>query len=215
MSLQGNTGINRSGFSTHNVSFLVESMVLLVFLVGMLALFVNMFVSAYNQTQESLLHDKAISLAKSAAEAWSSHPQNSDVSAIHDETEPSLRAVAEVTSQTTEAGVLYHATITVVNTSETGELSDANSTSAGEPGSAGEADSTGEAGSAGNAGGAGDAGGADSTSTPNDSTSTTNAAQGKILCTLQTSRYVSSTVANNERRLYDVSQSTASAQGGA
>lgn len=202
MSLQGNTSINRSGFSTHNVSFLVESMVLLVFLVGMLALFVNMFVGAYNQTQTSLLHDKAISLAKSAAEAWSSHPQNSDVSAIHDETEPSLKAVAEVTSQTTEAGVLYHATITVVNTSEPGELSDANSTSAGEPGSAGEADSTGEAGSAGNAGGA-------------DSTSTPSAAQGKILCTLQTSRYVSSTVANNERRLYDVSQNTASAQGGA
>lgn len=196
MSLQGNTSINRSGFSTHNVSFLVESMVLLVFLVGMLALFVNMFVGAYNQTQESLLHDKAISLAKSAAEAWSSHPQNSDVSAIHDETEPSLRAVAEVTSQTTEAGVLYHATITVVNTSEPGDLSDANSTNAGEAGSTGEPGSADEAGSA-------------------DSTSTPNAVQGKILCTLQTSRYVSSTVANNERRLYDVSQSTASAQGGA
>lgn len=209
MSLQGNTDINRSGFSTHNVSFLVESMVLLVFLVGMLALFVNMFVGAYNQTQASVLHDKAISLAKSAAEAWSSHPQNSDVSAIHDETEPSLKAVAEVTSQTTEAGVLYHATITVINTSEPGELSDANSASAGEPGSAGEAGSTGEPGTA------GDAGSADSTSTPNDSTSAPNAAQGKIICTLQTSRYVSTTVANNEKRLYDVSQNTASAQGGA
>ena len=90
-------------------AFIVESLLLLVFLIGSLAIFTQMFAGAAEQATQSSMLSEAVAVAGSTAERFAADPQG-----IETETQDGdLRVVSNVTQDERDGGILYHATISV------------------------------------------------------------------------------------------------------
>lgn len=87
----------------------VEAMVLLVFLIGSLAVILQLFAAATIQTQEGRRLANAVAAATSTAERFASDPEAADGVTTHGE----LTVSCVVSDEQTAAGTLYQATITV------------------------------------------------------------------------------------------------------
>jgi len=92
-----------------SAAFIVESLLLLVFLVGSLAVFTQVFAAAAQQSAEASALSTSVELASSAAERFAADPTG-----ISPETqEGDFRVVSEVTSDKRAGGTLYRADISV------------------------------------------------------------------------------------------------------
>lgn len=100
---------DRSGASWTSVAFIVESMLLLVFLIGSMAVLTQVFSAALNQSVESRSLDAATIAAGSIAEHFAANPED-----VQEETVlGDLRIVCDVTEEEHVSGTLYKANITV------------------------------------------------------------------------------------------------------
>ena len=99
----------QSNTSWASVAFLIEAMLLLVFLTASLALFTQVFGASVQQAKESATLTDAIAIAQNSAERFAADPTS-----ISGETqEGDLRVMCDVTSDPRTSGTLYHATISV------------------------------------------------------------------------------------------------------
>ena len=97
----------RSSWSS--VAFIVESILLLVFLVAALAALTLTFSNALNRSVESRTLDASVIAASSIAEHFAANPTD-----VQEETLlGDLRIVCTVTDEAREGGVLHHAHIDV------------------------------------------------------------------------------------------------------
>ena len=92
-----------------SAAFIVESLLLLVFLVGSLAVFTQLFAVAAQQSAEGSALSMSVELASSAAERFAADP----TSVAPETQEGDLRVVSDVTSEKRPGGTLYRATISV------------------------------------------------------------------------------------------------------
>ena len=90
-------------------AFIVESLLLLVFLIGSLAIFTQMFAVAAEQAAEGGTLSAAVAAAGNTAERFAADPTDIATEAH----EGDLRIVSDVTSEARAGGMLYHATISV------------------------------------------------------------------------------------------------------
>lgn len=98
-----------SGTSWSSVAFIVESMLLLLFLAGSLAILTRIFSSSLNESVESRSLDAATIAATSIAEHFAANPND-----VREETVlGDLKIVCNVTEEPHTAGVLYRANIVV------------------------------------------------------------------------------------------------------
>ena len=95
---------NRRGFA-----FLIEALVVLAFLMGCLAVFVQLFSSAQLEGLSANRLSQAVVAATNRAEEFSANPTNASGA----KTEDDLRVDCEVREERRNAGILYHATISV------------------------------------------------------------------------------------------------------
>lgn len=95
-----------------SVAFVVEAMLLLVFLIASLALFTNLFAGAVTQSKEGATLTDAVALATSAAERFEADPEY----AAGNMQDGDLRVNCDVTSEQRAGGTLYHAVIKVYAT---------------------------------------------------------------------------------------------------
>lgn len=94
-----------------SVAFIVESMLLLVFLVGSLAVLTQLFSSSLNRSVESRTLDAATIAATSIAEHFAANPND-----VQESTQlGDLIVKCDVTPEQRKAGTLYHATISVLD----------------------------------------------------------------------------------------------------
>lgn len=92
-----------------SAAFIVESLLLLVFLVGSLAIFTQMFAVSAGQAAQGATLSAAVAAAGNTAERFAADPES-----IEPQTqEGDLRVVCDVTSDARSGGTLYHATISV------------------------------------------------------------------------------------------------------
>lgn len=113
-------------------AFIVEALLLLVFLAGSLAVLMQLNADAHEAGQESAALLEAITLASNAAEEFAADPAAAALgpaSSVGDGiADPNLVwadglvLVREVNPEEREAGVLYHATITVWNERDVADL---------------------------------------------------------------------------------------------
>lgn len=96
-----------------SVAFVVESMILLVCLVGSLAILTQLFSSSLNRSVESRTLDAATIAATSIAEHFAADPQNVD----RDVRLGDLLITCDVTPEKRANGTLYKANIRVFDTS--------------------------------------------------------------------------------------------------
>lgn len=101
-----------------NTAFLVESMVLLFFLVAALAVFTQVFASSVSNSAEANRLSAATEVAQNAAEEFSANPvavaQNRAVGAgIASDGANGFSVNCDVTSENNDAGTLYSAHIEV------------------------------------------------------------------------------------------------------
>ena len=89
-------------------AFLVEAMLLLVFVVASIAVITQLFSASVNQIQDSERLSQAVALTTSQAERFAASPG----SAAGEESSDDLRIVCEVEDERTAAGTLYRAHIT-------------------------------------------------------------------------------------------------------
>lgn len=107
-------------------AFIVEALLLLVFLVASLAIFTQLFAAAAQKSAESDQLSRAVSVASNVAEQFAADPDSvSTVDEIDD-----LIVVCDTSDEALDSGTLHHATITVY---ERGTAASANSVSTGEP----------------------------------------------------------------------------------
>ena len=117
----------RKGTDQRNASraFIIESLVLLVFIAVSVALLMQLFTSAMSQEQQAhRLNDSTI-LAQNTAEAFAANPQNVSRVAYYDanatrvsaEDSSGYTVITNVTGEDTSAGTLYKADITVLQAS--------------------------------------------------------------------------------------------------
>jgi Tfp pilus assembly protein PilV len=103
----------RTGSSSANqwsgASFVVESLVLLFFLVASLAVVMQLFSSSVKRGEQGETLSQAVVLASNKAEQFSADP----TSAAGHSQEDDYIVDCAVTPETTSAGILYHASITV------------------------------------------------------------------------------------------------------
>ncbi|MDO4890248.1 MAG: hypothetical protein Q3963_02710 [Coriobacteriaceae bacterium] len=92
-----------------SAAFIVESLLLLVFLVGSLAVFTQMFAASAEQANEAGRLSAAVAMAGNTAERFAADP----ASIAPEEHEGDLRVVSDVTHEESAGGTLYHATISV------------------------------------------------------------------------------------------------------
>ena len=90
-------------------AFLVEALLLLVFLAASLAVFAQLFSAAAGKTAESDQLSRAVAAADNVAEQFAANPQA--VSAVNEIDD--LVVVCDVVDEPRDGGVLYKATITV------------------------------------------------------------------------------------------------------
>jgi len=88
---------------------LVEAMLLLVFLVGSLAVFTQLFAASAEQAAQSRTTSEAVAAASNAAERFLADPQNT----AGQSEENGLRVMCSVTREGHEGGILYRAEISV------------------------------------------------------------------------------------------------------
>lgn len=93
-------------------AFIVEALVLFVFLVITLAIVSQLFFASANQAQKSLELERAITVASNAAERFSANPTSAEISEAGQD---GLTVRCTITPQFTASGTLYEATITVSN----------------------------------------------------------------------------------------------------
>lgn len=98
--------------SWHGKAFLVEALVLLVFLVASLSILVALFVQARTEADEGERLSQAVQLAQNAAEEFAADPAGSQGLAIED---GGLVATVQVGEEAHESGSLLSATVTVVD----------------------------------------------------------------------------------------------------
>ncbi len=98
--------------SWHGKAFLVEALVLLVFLVASLSILVALFVQARTEADEGERLSQAVQLAQNAAEEFAADPVGSQGLAIED---GGLVATVQVGEEAHESGSLLNATVTVVD----------------------------------------------------------------------------------------------------
>ena len=98
--------------SWHGKAFLVEALVLLVFLVASLSILVALFVQARTEADEGERLSQAVQLAQNAAEELAADPVGSQGLAIED---GGLVAPVQVGEEAHESGSLLNATVTVVD----------------------------------------------------------------------------------------------------
>lgn len=92
-----------------SMAFIVESLILLVFLVSSLAIVSQLLLASADKAVTSLHLENAVTLATNTAERFSADPSSSQLDATQD----GLVATCEVTPQATDMGTLYTALITV------------------------------------------------------------------------------------------------------
>lgn len=90
-------------------AFLVEALILLAFLVGALAVFMQLFGASAVRGAENGELAQAIVLASNSAEEFAADPQG----AAAETTEDGFTVRCDVQPEKTAAGTLYHASITV------------------------------------------------------------------------------------------------------
>ncbi len=99
-----------------SAAFIIESILLLVFLVGSLAILTQLFSASLNRSVEGRTLDAATIAATSIAEHFAADPTG-----VNEETQlGDLRIVCSVEGEQRAGGVLYHATIDVFDTSASG-----------------------------------------------------------------------------------------------
>ena len=91
------------------MALVVESMLLLVFLIGSLAVIMQLFAAATTRAQAGSQLAQAVALATDTAERFAASPTDVPQTQQQD----SLRVQCQVEAQPTGAGTLYHATISV------------------------------------------------------------------------------------------------------
>lgn len=97
-----------------SAAFIVESLLLLVFLVGSLAIFTQMFASSADQASRGGTLSAAVAAASNTAERFAADP-----AAVEPQTQQGdLRVVSDVTVEPREGGTLYHATISVFDAND-------------------------------------------------------------------------------------------------
>lgn len=94
-----------------NRAFIVEALVLFVFLVATLAIVSQLFFASASQAQKSLELERAVTIAANAAERFSANPASPDL----DTSQDGLALRCEISPQFMPAGILYEATIIVSN----------------------------------------------------------------------------------------------------
>lgn len=101
--------------SWHGTAFIVEAIILLAFLVGSVALFMQLFSNASlkGTENENLAH--AIVLASNSAERFSADPENASQETTADD---GFRVTCSVAPEKTEGGTLYRADIVVSKNGE-------------------------------------------------------------------------------------------------
>ena len=101
------TASARPGWAS--AAFIVESLLLLVFLIGSLAVFTQMFAAASEQASASSTLSAAVAAAGNTAERFAADPESVEAEAHVGD----LRVVSDVTADERDGGTLYHATISV------------------------------------------------------------------------------------------------------
>ena len=101
--------------SFSHAAFTVEATILLVFLVGALAVFTQLFARATSTSQEAAQLEEAIVLATDTAERFSADPTNVEASTTQDD----LTVTCSVTQTQETGGTLYNAHITVTSENAT------------------------------------------------------------------------------------------------
>lgn len=97
-----------------NVAFIVEAMVLLVFLIASLAVFMQLFSAALERSEEGGTLTEAVAAASTTAERFEADPQGVPAVAQFDD----LVVTCDVTPEKRAGGTLYHADIAVYRASE-------------------------------------------------------------------------------------------------
>lgn len=92
------------------MAMVVESMLLLIFLIGSLAIIIQLFAKATVRAKEGERLAEAVAYATSAAERFASDPLTAEGTTTYDD----LLVVCEVGENPTRTGTLYQATITVM-----------------------------------------------------------------------------------------------------
>ena len=108
-----NRSISHERSSWSSVAFIVESMLLLVFLVGSLAILTQLFFSSLNRSVESRTLDAATIAATSIAEHFAADPTG-----VQEKTQlGDLFVLCDVDEQKRTGGTMYKAHISVVDSS--------------------------------------------------------------------------------------------------
>lgn len=97
-----------------NVAFIVEAMVLLVFLIASLAVFMQLFSAALERSEEGGTMTEAVAAASTTAERFSADPQGVPAVAEFDD----LVVTCDVTPEKRDRGTLYYADIAVYRAGE-------------------------------------------------------------------------------------------------
>lgn len=113
----------RSNWS--NTAFLVESLVLLFFLIACLAVFTQMFAHSWQASSDASKLSAACVVAQNAAEEFEANPQavqndTIDVSDASDASGTSFRVSRSVESEATAAGTMY--TVHIAVSDDMGEV---------------------------------------------------------------------------------------------
>ena len=101
-------------------AFVVEALILLVFLAGCLAVFMQLFGDANETWRQNVQLEEAVELASNRAERFAAdplagmgEPGEGGAYASADETDDGLTVICEVVPEPLSAGVLYRASIAV------------------------------------------------------------------------------------------------------
>lgn len=113
----------RSNWS--NTAFLVESLVLLFFLIACLAVFTQMFAHSWQASSDASKLSAACVVAQNAAEEFEANPQAAqndtiDVNDVNDASGTSFRVSRTVESKTVGTGTMY--TVHIAVSDDTGEV---------------------------------------------------------------------------------------------
>lgn len=109
MSLDSLARRRRSLPSWAGAAFIVEAMLLLVFLIASVAVFTQLFAASVERSTSSSQLTSAVTAAENAAERFAANPSGAEDMTIVD----GLTVVCDSTGEQTEGGTLYHATISV------------------------------------------------------------------------------------------------------
>lgn len=96
--------------SWHGTAFLIEAILLLAFLIGAIALFMQLFSASIVRSSENDELASAIALASNSAERFAADPIGAGAETL---TEDGLTVTCEVTPEKKEGGTLYKAEISV------------------------------------------------------------------------------------------------------